>query len=82
LNLASPIHHFSFYLLFLNRDPDIMEISSSLFKGSEGGSPTLEDEKSYPKKEQNLRPFFFLEIIFKIFNNGFRSKTHIFNILF
>ena len=43
---------------------------------------SLEDDKSYPKKEQNLRPFFFLEIIFKIFNNSFMSKTHIFNILF
>jgi hypothetical protein len=29
------------------------------------------DEKNYPKKEQNLHPFFFLEIILKIFHNGF-----------
>jgi hypothetical protein len=43
---------------------------------------SLENEKSYPKKEQYLHPFFFLEIIFKIFNNGLWSKTHIFNILF
>jgi len=32
---------------------------------------SLENEKSYPKKEQDLHPFFFLEIIFKIFHNNF-----------
>jgi len=77
-NLTFQIHHFSLYLLLLNRNPDIMKISSPSLNKRGGCSSafrdkinlSLEDEKDYFKEEQDLDPFFFLEIIFKIFHNG------------
>jgi hypothetical protein len=64
LNLTLPIRHSPIYLLLLNRNPDIMEISFPSLNRREGCSSasgdkinlSLEDEKDYPKEEQDLHP--------------------------